>query len=353
MSKLRFGICGLGCMGRSHFARLRGHPQAEIVAVCDRDQRRRCGDWNDALGNLDLVKTEGGRMPLDGINAYASPEELIADPQVDVVLITLPTPLHAPVAVAALQAGKHVLCEKPMASRPNECNRMIDAAAASGRTLMVAQCIRFWPQYETVKQYVDQGRIGAVRFASLRRLGSPPTYSAGNWLLDGSQSGGAILDLHVHDVDFTHYLLGVPDSIYARGTIGSSGGIDHVVATYGYSDGRYAVIEGGWSLAPPWPFEMEIAVHGERGSLAWSMSRGNEVVHYAGGAAPERVPCAGDALRQELDYFIECVRTGKPVERCTPASSRISVVISWLERRSVETGRLVPLSDRLRAAWAG
>jgi len=112
-----------------------------VVAVCDRDERRRSGDWRDAVGNLDLGQGAGGRVSLAGVAAYATPQELIADPNVDAVLITLPTALHAEVAIAALEAGKHVLCEKPMALRVGACDRMIRAAQAAGRTLMVAQCI--------------------------------------------------------------------------------------------------------------------------------------------------------------------------------------------------------------------
>ena len=117
--KLRFGICGLGFMGQSHFARLRAQPDAEVVAVCDGDEQRRRGAWGGTLGNLDLKldldQTPDGQVSLEGITAYARPEELVGDPRVDVVLITLPTPLHARVAVAAVESGKHVLTEKPMA----------------------------------------------------------------------------------------------------------------------------------------------------------------------------------------------------------------------------------------------
>ena len=352
MEKLRFGICGLGFMGRTHFARLRVHPQAEVVAVCDQDARRRGGDWSDAVGNLNVGQADGGRSSLAGIAAYATVEELIADPRVDAVLVALPTPLHAGVTVAALAAGKHVLCEKPMAGRVADCDRMVRAAQASGRTLMVAQCIRFWPQYETIKRCVDEGRVGAVRFMTLRRLGSPPTYSAGNWLMNGGQSGGALLDLHVHDVDFAQFALGIPDTISARGTRGSSGAFDHVVATWAYSDGRYVLIEGGWMLAAPWSFEMEVVIHGDRGTLAWALSRGSDVLLHSGGERAVPIPAAGDAYQQELDYFITCVRAGAPVARCLPWSSRASVALAWLERRSIERGRIVPISTRLRAAWS-
>jgi len=352
MAKLRFGICGLGCMGRGHFARLYKNPRAQVTAVCDQNEARRRGDWNDELGNIDLVRSRGGRAPLEGVAQYAAPAELIADPNVDAVLIALPTVFHADVAVQALEAGKHVLCDKPMALRPADCDRMIRAAESSGRRLMVAQCLRFWPQYVLIKDLVDGGRVGRVRHAVLRRVGSPPTYSAGNWLLKAEQSGGALLDLHVHDIDFAHYLLGVPATIYARGAVGPSNGIDHVVALYSYDDGRFAVLEGGWWRAPTCPFDMEILVRGEEGTLHWRSSAGNDVQLHRPGGRTETLTAAGDAIDAEHEYFLDAVLNDRPVERCSPQSTRISVVLAWLERRSVESGIVVHVGERLRAAWS-
>jgi predicted dehydrogenase len=348
MDKLRFGLCGLGFMGRSHFSRLREHPQVRLVAVCDRDPRRRAGQWDDQLGNLDLVRT-GEHVPMDDIRACADTADLVAMPDIDAIVLALPTPLHADVAVAALEAGKHVLCEKPMACDVAACDRMIRAAEYSGRVLMVAQCLRFWPQYETIRRLVAGGRIGHVRFAVLRRLTSAPAYSADNWLMMGATSGGALLDLHVHDIDFMHYAFGMPATVCARGMTGPSGGIDHVVATYSYDDGRYMLLEGGWVLTPPWPFDMSIVVHGERGTLEWAMSRGEAVRLYDGGAEPESIPCAGDALLSQLDHFLECAQAGRPSDLCSPYSTRTSVALAWLERDSIQSGRVLALGKHRSA----
>ena len=337
-SVLRFGICGLGFMGRQYFAHLRNDPHARVVAVCDRDADRRAGNWADHVGNIGV--TERGRVELAGIRAYAEPDALVADVDVDVVAIALPTPTHADLTVRALEAGKHVLCEKPMALTLEDCDRMLAAAERTGRTLMIAQCIRFWPQYEAIKQRVDAGRIGAVRFAALRRLASPPA-SFDNWMMDGERSGGALFDLHVHDVDFAQYVLGLPALLTAYGCRGASGAIDHVVATYGYPDGRYATLEGGWIYHAPW-FEMAITVVGETGTLDWLMSRGPEVYAYHGGVEPERITVSEETgWGRELDYFVDCLREGRPVERCLPASSRANIALTLLERESIESGRVV------------
>ena len=337
---LRIGICGLGFMGRQYFSHLRDHTDAHVAAVCDQDAGRRAGDWSDSVGNINA--REGQRVDMAGINAHADWNELIADESVDAVAITLPTSMHADVAVGALESGKHVVCEKPMALTLGDCDRMIAAAQRSGRTLMVAQCIRFWPQYEEIKRRVDAGEIGLVRFASLKRLASPPGYSQGGWLMDGTKSGGALLDLHVHDVDFAQHLLGLPVKLTAQGCGGPSGAIDHVVSTYIYDDGRYATLEGGWLFHAPWPFEMAITVVGEAGTLDWSMQRGPEVGFYHGGDELEKI-VVGDETgwTRELDYFTACARQGRAVERCLPASSRASIALALLERESVEGGGTV------------
>ncbi|MBU0639637.1 MAG: Gfo/Idh/MocA family oxidoreductase [Planctomycetes bacterium] len=335
--QLQFGICGLGFMGRTYFAHLSQHEHARVAALCDRDPERCRGNWTNEVGNIGA--RAGEQNSLTGIRSYAAVDELLADKAVHAVAVTVPTPLHAELTVRALHAGKHVLCEKPMALTLADCDRMIAAATDTGRTLMVAQCIRFWPQYETIKRLVDEGQIGPVRFATLRRLANPPRYSAESWLLDDQQSGGALFDLHIHDIDFAQHLLGTPAAVFARGSRGPSGGIDHLLATYTYGDGRYALVEGGWAFHKPWPFEMAITVHGETGTLDWSLLRGPEVLWYRGGDEPERISVADEnGWTRELDYFVECVRDRRPVARCTPASARTSIALALAEHRALTEG---------------
>jgi predicted dehydrogenase len=342
--KLRFGICGLGFMGRQYFSHLRGHAHAEVVAVCDRDPRRRAGDWSDTVGNIGVRESEC--VDMVGISAYAEWDALIANEDVDVVAVTLPTPAHAEITGQALEAGKHVLCEKPMALTLAACDRMMAAAEKSDRTLMVGHCIRFWPQYEEIKQRVDGGEIGAVRFASLRRVCPPPAHSLGNWMLDGAQSGGALLDLHLHDVDFTQHLLGVPTTVTAVGARGVSRRLDHVLATYAYADGRYALIEGGWLPHLPYPFEMAIAVVGETGTLEYSMQRGPKVHLHRAGKEPEQIAVSDETgWTREIDYFIDCVIERRPPDRCSPPSSRTSIALALAEREAVESGMTRPFTD--------
>ena len=135
-------------------------------------------------------------------------------PEVDVVDICLPTDLHADFAVRALQMGKHVVCEKPMAISLAEADRMIEAARKSGRRLMIAHCIRFWPEYVELRRLVESGELGHLLSLSLTRYSPFPSWGSDNWLADERRAGGAALDLHIHDTDFAAYLMGrAPDEM--------------------------------------------------------------------------------------------------------------------------------------------
>ena len=344
--QLRFGICGLGFMGRMYFGLLRDHQRAQVVAVCDRDTELRAGNWLGQTGN---INPQGGEhVDLSGIAVSATTEEIIHNPDVDVVVVALPTPFHADVTDQALSAGKHVLCEKPMAHNLADCDRMIQAAEWTQKTLMVAHCIRFWPQYETIQRLVAEGCIGQVRFTKLKRISSAPTYSHNNWMMDGLTSGGALLDLHLHDVDFVQSWLGTPATIYARGCRGPSGAIDHVIATYGYPNGSYTLLEGSWLHHSPWPFEMAITVCGESGTLTWSSLADNDVLLYAGRAEPERIACSTQTgWQRELDYFIECIALKRPITRCRPSSTRSSIALALLEQQLIVSDGVHSMSPAL------
>jgi predicted dehydrogenase len=276
------------------------------------------------------------------MNLCEDADELIADPNVDLVDITLPTYLHAAYAVKALRAGKHVLCEKPMAMNAAECDRMLEAQRESGKALMIAQCLRFWPEYAYLKELAESGRLGRLTSGHFWRGSTAPTWSWDNWLLDAKRSGGAMFDLHVHDVDTVNYLLGVPRAVFATGSIGVSGGYDIVDTVYVYEDANMSVHTGAnWTLPTGFQFEMRYAASFESGCLTYSTSHsptltetcGEEVTH------PEVADSTGYA--EEIPYFLRCVETGAEPTMCPPASSADSVRIVVAEMESARTGKLV------------
>ena len=209
---VRIGIAGIGFMGMVHYLTYQKATGAEVVALASRDQKKRAGDWRGIQGNFG---PPGEQMDLAGIKTYETASELIADPQVDVVDITLPPFRHAEVAIEALEAGKHVFCEKPLTLDEETSKQVVDAAEKANRLLLVGHVLPFFPEYQWARSVIDSGKYGAVRGGHFRRVISDPTWLNDYW--NPEKVGGPMLDLHVHDAHFIRYLFGMPKSISSKG----------------------------------------------------------------------------------------------------------------------------------------
>ena len=170
---IRTALVGLGFMGQQHFALHQGMDSIELLAVCDKLPARAAEQAEAVGGNIG----EAQKLDLSGVGRYTCFDEMLKHEGVEVVDICTPTHLHAAMTVKALEAGKHVICEKPMALNPAECQTMIDAAAANGKLLFIAQCIRFWPEYELLADWVKSGKLGKITSAKFTRLSPPPVWS--------------------------------------------------------------------------------------------------------------------------------------------------------------------------------
>ena len=162
-------------MGRIHFLagqRLRG---AKVVAVCSRDPKKLAGDWSATRGNFG---PEPGRVDLTGIRPYASFDDMLRDPDIDLIDVCNPTVNHEDSAVAALKAGKHVLVEKAIALTPEGADRMLEAAKQAGRLLMVAHVLPFFPEFDFAYRAVKDGRFGKLLGGHFKRVISKPDWSA-------------------------------------------------------------------------------------------------------------------------------------------------------------------------------
>ena len=153
-------------------------------------------------GNLGLALPNAD---FSGVARYRDWKSLLVDRAVDAVDICLPTDLHEQVANAALVAGKHVLCEKPMALSGKACDRMLVRAKEAAHVLMIGHVLRFWPAYRSLRQFVTSGENSAVQTATFTRMCGLPDWSS--WLPDANRSGGAVLDLLIHDLDRSFFYL--------------------------------------------------------------------------------------------------------------------------------------------------
>ncbi|MDD6265263.1 MAG: Gfo/Idh/MocA family oxidoreductase [Clostridia bacterium] len=207
MAKLKWGVIGVGMISDSHINTIRDYcDNTELYAICDIDRA-----W------VEFAKDKYGAK-----KAYIDYHDLISDPEIDVVSVTVPNNLHAKISIDALEAGKHVLCEKPMAPTATQGRLMAQAAKKTGKRLMIGQNQRFCRPAQYMKRLYDEGRFGDVyhiRTGWIRPLGMMPSVedkrSNGatvnrNWYNDKSMDGGVLRDLGVHMIDLAMFITGFP-----------------------------------------------------------------------------------------------------------------------------------------------
>jgi len=322
---MRIGVAGLGFMGSTHIRALRSIPQAQLVAVCSHDEKKLAGDLSAVQGNLG---GPGERSDFTGVAKYRDLEQMLEDPNVDAVDLCLPTHLHAPAAIQALEAGKHVLVEKPMALDYESARQMITSAAKHRRVLMVAQVLRFFPMYQALRKTLARDSMGAMRSALFRRRCAAPAWSA--WLTDPEQSGGGVFDLLIHDVDMCLHLFGRPEAISASGFEALASGIDIITAALHYPGGRTAIVTGGWHHPKSYPFSMEYTVVADGGTVDYS-SLDRPPVLYSADGEREALPMEErDGYKAEIEYFLDCCRRNASPELCKPEDSAAAVALTRL-----------------------
>lgn len=330
---LKVGILGMGGMGWHHARRYPHVPNAQIEAIADVIPERL--EAKEAIA----INLAGGETALDlsQVARYPDAAQLIAAADVDVVDICLPTYLHAQYAIAALEAGLHVLCEKPMALSVADCDRMIAAARAADRRLMIAQCIRFWPEYLYLQKLVTEQSLGALLSLNLFRISGRPLWSPSNWFLDPKRSGGALLDLHIHDVDYVNAVFGVPDDLYATGRVTEEPeSYDIIHACFTYDGGPQIHMHAGWSTAQV-PFQAGFDAWFERGFVRyadWKLTVFDNLEQVNGYPADIE---PGDGYLNEIAYFLDCVETGAALTRCLPESTRDSIALIDRETESIRS----------------
>lgn len=338
--RVRVGIVGFGFMGKQHLKVYCSREDAEVTAVADLEQSRLEGELAVSGNVVDVA--EGAKMQ-GGTKKYTRIEDLIADPNVDLVDIALPTSLHAEYAVKALKANKHVLCEKPMAMTLEQCDAMIEAAKGSKGKFMIAHCIRFWPEYMVLYDGIKDNRWGKVCAAHFRRVSSAPQWSWNNWLMQTQHSGSAIMDMHIHDVDFINYLFGKPLSVHSGGVKGRvSEGFDRVSTLYEVESGALVTAEGAWEYPPCYPFEMAFTVVCENATIEYSSSKTPTLQAYnVDGSIEDLELPSGDGYANEIGYFLDCITNDRPVLNATGEDARSSVNICLAEIQSANTGETV------------
>lgn len=340
---VNIGIIGLGFMGQTHIKAYRQVPGANIVAICDAVRLPADGNLTGVAGNI--ATTDQIQFDMSVVKGYRDYREMLANPDVQMVDVCLPTPLHAETAIAALQSGKHVLCEKPLARNTAICREILGAARHAQGFFMPAHCLRFWPEWAWLKDAIAEARYGRVLAVKLTRLSEPPGWSQGTYL-KGEDSGGALLDLHIHDTDFVQFCFGRPKAVCSTGQSRLSGAVDHVTTLYQVAGGASVVAEGSWLMGSGHGFKMAYQAVFENATVDYDSTRGADALKvFEVGKGAQVIKCEGpDGYVGELRHFVESIKAGRAPSIVTGDDGLSAVEICEAEERSAKTGQWVTLA---------
>jgi predicted dehydrogenase len=340
---IRIGLVGLGFMGMIHYLAARKLKGARVTAICSRDPKKRAGDWRGIRGNFG---PPGEKMDLSKVKRHATLDELLGDPNIDMVDVCNPTEAHAPTAVAALRAGKHVLVEKAIALEPRQADSMLSAAGQAGKLLMVAHVLPFFPEFAYVAEVIRSGKFGRLLGAHFKRVISKPDWSSG--ISDPSKTGGPAVDLHIHDTHFIGLLCGVPGRVFSSG-IEEEGTVSYLTTNYLYGGDGPAVSCSSGALAQKGrPFVHGYEIYLERATLVYeSGTRPLTILTADGKVTQPKLKGGGDptaAFTAEIQAAVNGICAGREPDLLSGQLARDALVLCHKECQSVRTRKAVAVS---------
>jgi UDP-N-acetylglucosamine 3-dehydrogenase len=336
---LRIALVGSGNMARTHANHWRKVPEATVVAIISKDLE------------------SATRLPCDGRSTqFTSLAEALISADFNVVDICTPTPVHTELALLAIAAGKHVFVEKPMARTLHDCDLMIAAAEHAGVFLIVGHVVRFFPEFATAKKAVDAGAVGQPAAIRTSRTAGHPRGGWHNWFADPVQSGGVLLDMAIHDMDWIRWCFGPVERVFAKGLYGNkeyAGVLDYGLVTMKLRSGALAHVTGSWAHVGQFRTTFEIC--GDEGMLEHDSARSvpfSFAARVTSGTAPgvavpaSPMAASDDPYYLELRHFTDCVLYGAtPVVTARDARAAVQIALAALE--SIETGLPVGIEETL------
>ncbi len=324
---IKVGLIGAGRITNAHrkaYAALReAGTDVRVVAVADvrpemtepfRENERIYGDYSE------LLEAEVGKL--------------------DYVDICLPTFLHAPAAVKALNMGYNVLCEKPMAIDTESAQAMCDAAKKNGRLLMIAHSRRFFPVFDNIRKILESGELGPVKYAQFNQMNGTPQWSWEGWHFDENRSRGAFFDL-IHDIDLMNCFFGVPKTVSCLGQKNWPGsGYDYGAMLFGYDNGLFASVIIDWTTENLKFGNAAKVFVCEKGYIYKGDFDGRSVfVKVDGDGKETEIPSEGPTpYYREIAYYIDCLVNHKPIVFNNPEGSRDNIRIVSAAYRSADLG---------------
>ncbi len=350
MSSLKVGLVGVGGISRTHMPGWTASEEAEVVAGSDISPEA-LEEWG-ALHNIKKLTTNA--------------DELFSDPDIDIIDLCVPNMYHAPLAIAALEAGKHVICEKPLAPTPQDIQRMIAARDKSGKQLMTAQHFRFAGVSQAMKAEIDTGTLGDVYHARgwmLRRNGLIPTAT---FIEKKHSGGGPCIDIGVHILDLTLWMMGNPRPVtvsgvadarlahlpgafatWREGAIPSSFDVeDYAAAFVRFENGATLVLEVSWLLHHDISGEdMQAWIYGDQGGCHWPSAQFLDTNYTTRQFNNRTLQLTQDKMEP---HALECVEFAKAIAAGAPSpvpaeqSLQVLAILDGIYRSQAE-GREVTI----------
>ncbi len=323
---LKTAVVGVGNMGATHLICHKNSDYVQPIAVSDIYE-------NAAKKIVDNLKLD--------IPVYADMEEMIKKESPDLIDIVSPTYTHKELSIKAMELGCHVLCEKPMALSVEDCEMMTDAAKRTGKRFMTAHVVRFSAPYMYLKNTIETKKYGKLLRLNMARNSGIPLWSRDNWMLNTEMSGGELIDLSIHDIDFVSHVLGMPDEISAfHHSMRENTEFSTVDFVYGDSS---VSIEGGW-YATQIPFKSCFTAYFEKGVLDFNgatVTENGKPVEFSEETDAlilnGKAYSFNDPYRKEIEYFVDCIENGTETSAVLPESSTNTVALCLEILKKAET----------------
>jgi myo-inositol 2-dehydrogenase/D-chiro-inositol 1-dehydrogenase len=334
---MRVGIVGAGSMGYTHAAGWKYVGKGAVLA-----------------GILSRTRSSAAALAEQfGCAVYDRYDDLLAD--VDIVDICVPTNLHYEMVVQAARAGKHIICEKPIALSVEAGRAMIDTCREAGVRLFIAQVVRFSPEYRSARDVVAAGHIGQPCVIRLKRVSYQPFKATDNWFVDEDRSGGMIVDLMLHDYDYARWIAGNVRRVFARSVRAARPDApgDYALVTLRFESGAIAHIEGGWAY-PPGFFRKGFDIAGTDGVIESHLDATDPVrTHLAhppheeiSDVAVSKSSVAESPYTLEIEHFYDAVIHDRPFF-VTPDDALAALQVALAARESLRTGRSVTINQEV------
>ena len=322
-------VAGFGFMGMTHTLNILKNKDLELTAIVDARPDLIEGKLNTETGNISTGKVSG--KDIEGIRKYSDLNTCLRSEDADAVIICTHTHLHYEMTKLALMNNKNVFVEKPFCIDPDQGEELISLARQKGLILMVGHVVRFMEPYRKLRQWINSKEFGELKFLSLTRVSGVPAWGEWNDKWVTGNSGGALFDLVIHDIDFAAWVLGIPDKITAGYLPGQLSNHDYVSAMWSYKDkGKLVKIDGGNIFHATFPFQAGYIAGFENATISYTTLK-SDIIGISDNIKMKEVPAGdiGAGYYNEIEYFAGCLKNNSEPSECTPESSLLAVRLCY------------------------